>query len=245
MLPFTRPTLLAIALTALSACQLETGDVPKRFEEMQADRLAMTQVIVENCRDSICGRLNLDSGYLADYSQVADMSHVTAFMISYTDFNDLADIAPMTQLRELHIGRSQVTDLGGLSNFPNLTLLHAQNLQVQDYSSIGQLRDLQELALGGSDLGDMVFVRQLTQLKSLNLSGADITSLEGLRRHPSLEKLDLDTSTEADFSVLTTIPNLREVYVTPWSLSEEQQAVIDALEAKGVTVMLEVAIIVC
>ena len=245
MLPFARPAFFAAALTVLSACQLETGGTPQTFEEMQAERLAVTQAKVENCRDSLCGRLNLDSGYLADYSQVADMPHITAFMASFTDFNDLADIAPMVQLRELHIGRTQVTDLSGLSNFPNLTLLHAQDLQVNDYDDIAQLRGLQELALGGSDVGDMIFVSKLTALRSLNLSRADISSLEALRRHPSLEKLDLDLSTEADFSVLLTIPNLKEIYITPWSLSEAQQAVIDALEAKGVIVTQEVAVIVC
>ena len=245
MLPFTRPALFAAALTVLSACQLETGGTPQTFEEQQAERLAVTQAKVEDCRESICGRLNLDSGYLTDYTQIADLDHVTAFMASFTDFRDLGDIAAMTQLDELHIGRTQVTDLSELENFPGLTLLHAQDLNVQDYSPIVQLNGLKELALGGSDLDDMAFVRRLSRLESLNLSRADISSLEALRSHPSLEKLDLDTHTGADFSVLETIPNLREIYITPWSLSEAQQAVIDELEAKGVIVKAEEAVIVC
>jgi len=244
MLPTLHLPVFAASLLVLSACQMDTTQSVENFE---AERIARTMGLVESCRVSECGRLNLDSGDLEDYGIVADMAHVTAFMTSYTDFDDLSDIAAMSQLRELHIGSTQVRDLNGLSNFPSLTLLHAQELRnVNDYSAVGRLTGLTELALGRSDLGDLSVLRGLTRLKSVNLMGATMTSLNGLRNHPTLESIDLiSADLPEDISVLKTIPNLRELSVTDWNLSEAQRAVIDELSASGVNVIYEVAMIVC
>ncbi len=245
MLPFIRPALCAIALTAVSACQLGTGTAQRTSAEIQAERIANTLAMVAACRASECGRLDLDRGLLTDYSVVADMTHVTAFMASFTEFSDLSTIAPMTQLRELHIGQSQVTDLSGLRNFPNLTLLHAQGLTVTDFSAVGELRGLEELALGRADLGDMAFLRPLTRLKSLNIEGASVTSLEVLRGHRWLEVLDLPGDLPDDISALLTIPNLRVLSVDEFRLNSEQKAVIATLRERGVDVPVAVAVIVC
>lgn len=246
MLPISRSaikrsTLAATALALLAACEIEPP------QDLAAERIARTMAIVDDCRASECTRLNLDSGDLDDYAITADMTHVTAYMTSYTDFDSLAAIAPMTQLRELHIGASQVSDLSGLSNFTNLTLLHAQDLrQVTDFSAISGLRNLNELALGGMDVGDLSFLRGLNRLEKLNLDYATITSFAPLRGHPTLAVLDLtDATLPADISELKTMRSLRQITVSSYLLTPDQIAVLNSLEASGVTIARNATIIVC
>lgn len=238
-----RTILLTTSFALLAACQMTDQPQVTTAEE----RLAMSQETINTCALTECGRLNLDGQLVADYGQVAEMSHVTAFMASYSNFNDLSDISSMSQLRELHIGATQISDLDGLRNFPNLTLLHLQwSNNVSDLTPIGQLTQLTELAIGGYDVGDMAFLQGLRNLKSLNLENTEVTSLRALRAHPSLEEIDLvEAQLPDDISALTTIPNLKVVSVTEWNLSDPQKAVIEQLRARGVEIILEVAIVAC
>lgn len=227
----------------LAACQMTTPPLTTTRE----DRIAMGLNVISDCARTQCGRLNLDSTLIDDYAIIAPLTHVTAFMTSYSDFNDLAAISAMTQLRELHIGATQIDDLDGVSNFPNLTLLHAQQLNnVSDFSPVAQLTGLTELAIGGNDLGDLGFLRGLQSLTSLNLDNAEIDSLDVLRRLPKLERLDLiDVTLPEDISALLRIPSLKAVSVSEWSLTDTQIIVLDDLRARGVNVQIENAVIVC
>lgn len=238
------PRLIALpALALLAACQMTTTPQTTTRE----DRIAMGLNVISECGASECGRLNLDSQLVDDYSIVAPMTHVRTFMASYSDFNDLADISAMSQLRELHIGATQITDLSGLSNFPNLTLLHVQRLGlVSDFRPVGQLSGLTELALGGNQMGDMSFLRNLRNLRALSLDNAKMTSLDVLPRLRALEDLDLvDATLPDDISALTRIPNLKTLSISDWSLTDAQRVVLDQLEARGVTVDIAPAVIVC
>lgn len=240
-----RPILLsATAIALLTGCQMQA---PEDDSSARERRLINSQNIIQSCELSRCQLLNLDSQLVLDYAQIAGFSHVSELMASYSDFDDLDAIAPMTQLRELHIGSTRLTDLSGLSNFPNLRLLHVQsNFQVTDFSAIGRLSNLEELAVGVNDLGDARFLRNLRRLQTLSLEDADLTSLEALRNHPTLQDLDIIGATlPDDISVLTTIPNLRKISITDWSLSDAQKAVIAQLEARGVNVELQAVMIVC
>lgn len=240
-----RPILLSAAAVAiLAACQMQTntGQVTTPQE-----RLMLSQEIIQSCEASRCQLLNLDSRLVADYAQIAGFAHVTELMASFSDFNDLNAIAPMSQLTGLHIGYTQLTDLSALSNFPNLQLLHAQgNFEVDDFSAIGRLTNLRELALGSNELGDGAFLRNLRRLQKLSLEDAGLTSLDALRNHPTLQDLDIiDATLPDDISVLTTIPNLRQISITDWSLNDAQKAVIAQLEARGVNVERQAVMIVC
>ncbi len=237
---------LALSGLLLSACQMETGTPPISFEEMQAARLAQSMAAVEACRASECGRLDLDSGLMEDYGVIADMTHVTALMMSFTDFETLGDIAAMTQLRELHIGVTRVSNIDGIGALSGLKLLHIQDNPIDDYTPLAALRGLEELAMGNSEAGDLRYLSGLRRLRALNLDNAAIDSFEGLRGHPSLQTLDLvDAALPADLSPLLSIPNLREVTVSDFSLSPEQQAVIDQLAARGVEIVAISVVVVC
>lgn len=234
---------LPAAFALLMSCQMtDTGGTITTRDE----RLVLGQTVIEDCVRSECGRLNLDSQLVDDYASIAALTHVTAFMTSYSDFSDLNDIAAMTQLRELHIGQTQVDNLSGLRNFPNLTLLHAQGLSVDDFSAIAQLRRLEELALGRGNVGDLAFVRGLRNLKNLSLENATITSLEALRNHPSLERLDLTgADMPDDISALRSLTNLKQISISDWDLSEAQRGVINQLQQSGVEVAILTPIPVC
>lgn len=239
-----RPTLFSAAFLALTACQV---DEPPQART-PAERMALAAVKIEDCARTSCTTLDLDRQLVADYGVAANLTHVTSFMASFSDFNDadLAAIAPMSQLRELHVGNTQLSGIGGVTAFPNLTLLHAQWNDLADPSPIGQLTKLEELALSGTDVGNMSFLRGLRRLERLRLDSADITSLEVLRGHPSLRQIDLAEATlPDDISVLLTIPNLENVSVTQVMLEESQVAVIAQLEAAGVEITRTVSIIVC
>lgn len=238
-----RSVILASTFFTLASCQM----VDQPQTTTREDRIAAGLTVISDCGQTECGRLNLDSRLVEDYAIIAPLTHVTAFMTSYSDFSSLDDIATMSQLRELHIGQTQISDLSGLSNFPNLTLLHAQNLSnVTDFSPIGQLNGLTELAIGGNKVGDMAFLRGMSRLSALNLQYAEVSSLDVLRRLPALERLDLiSADLPDDISALLRIPNLKVVAVTDWDMSEAQEAVLDQLRAKGVSVEYEIAVIVC
>jgi len=239
-----RALLISFTFVLLSACQLQQSDGPQTTREQ---RLAISSQQILDCDASRCGLLNLDSMLVDDYTQIADMTHVTALMASFSDFDDLADIAPMGQLTELHVGQTLMTDLGGLSRFPNLTLLHVQdNNSVESFAPIGQLSKLEELAIGGNNLGDMDFLRDLSRLRSLSIVNARFTSLEALRGHPNLVELDLDENrVPDDISALLTIPNLERLTIELASLNQEQRAVVDQLEAKGVAIDVGLVMVVC
>lgn len=242
VLPMFRITALP-ALALLAACQMTTQPQITTRE----DRIAVGLDVISACARTQCRRLNLDSQLIEDYAIITPLTHVTAFMASYSDFNDLAAISAMIQLRELHIGATQIDDLDGVSNFPDLTLLHAQQLNnVSDFSPVAQLTSLTELAIGGNDLGDMAFLRGMANLTDLNLDYAEIDSLDVLRRLPKLERLDLNEVTlPEDISTLLHIQNLKAVSVSEWFLTDTQIIVLDDLRARGVDVQIENAVIVC
>ncbi|MGR3710292.1 MAG: leucine-rich repeat domain-containing protein [Alterinioella nitratireducens] len=230
---------LGLAAALLMACQTTGNTATRASQELGADRLAA-------CEAGACDRLNLDGASLRDYSVLAEMDHITALMISYTDFSDLGQIAPMRQLRELHIGSSAVTDLSGLAAFPDLTVLHAQWLPARDHGAIGGLTGLRELAVGGSNLTDLGFIADLPRLERLNLTlpGEGLT-LEALRGHPALRTVHLDNTGLTDLSVFETLPRLRELSLTEFD-TPALQAQIARLRARGITVTLdEPVMVVC
>ena len=235
---------LPATLSLLMSCQMTDPGSPTTTREQ---RLVLGQTVIDDCVRSECGRLNLDSQLVEDYSQVAALTHVTSFMASYTDFSDLSDIAAMSQLRELHIGQSGVRDLSGLSSFPNLRLLHAQGLSDATYDEIAQLVQLEELAVGRASLTDLSFLTPLRRLKALNLDNATIGSFAGLAGHPSIERLSLNGAVlPDDISGLRSMRNLKQISVIPDNLSDDQRDVIDDLNARGVEVMfIVVAVVVC
>lgn len=163
-----------------------------------------------DCIATSCETLNIDRGDLANFSVVAEMGHVTALRMSWTDFDDLADIAPMRQLRELHISSTQVSDLSGLNAFQNLDILHLQwSRGVTDFSPLAGMTSVTELALGGNDVGEMAYVAALTNLDGLSLTSSKISSMTALIGHPSLTRLDIEMATlPEDISALLTGPNL-------------------------------------
>jgi len=247
MLSVFRIPASATALMLMTACQMDTGTARPDFATMQAERLANTMTIVETCRASECARLNLDSGLLEDYTSIVELSHVTAVMMSYTNFGDLDQISAMSQLRELHIGQTNVTDLSGLTNFPNLRVLHAQDLDVTDYSAIAGLRSLEELAVGGSGVTDIAFVSTLANLKTLNISRSyvtDLSPLAGLQRLETLDMMGMDLPD--DLTPLLRIRNLKSISISDWgTATPAQQTVLDQLDARGVEILREVVAVVC
>ncbi|MCF2871921.1 hypothetical protein L0664_12655 [Octadecabacter sp. G9-8] len=232
------------AIAFLIGCQPAINAASPAEQRILATEAKLTDCIMERCK-----LLNIDRGDLDDFSMLADLDHVQALRMSWTDFLDLNDIAPMTQLRELHISSTQVSDLSGLAAFENLDILHLQwSTEASDLSPIGNLTPLTELALGGNSVGDMDFVASLINLDGLSLTSSKISSMAALIGHPSLSRLDLEMAQlPEDISALLTIPNLRVVSITPTRLTDRQMVVVDALRAKGVQVdeIPEVVVVIC
>lgn len=241
---FYRPAVFALPLVVLASCM--EPDQSATRPSVEAQQAAIVQQRLDDCSATRCDRLDLDTLWVTDYAPATAMTHVTALMLSYTDFDDLGDIAAMSQLRELHLGATKLTDISGLSRFPNLRVLHLQMNEVADYTPLARLRGLEELALGYARLDNTNMLRGLGNLKRLNLDFAKIGSLEGLRNHPRLEELDLiDADLPDDISALTTIRTLRQLSLVEDFLTEEQRAVVAQLEARGVLIIKSAALIVC
>lgn len=183
---------------------------------------------------------------IANYSELAALSHVTVLMLSYTTFSDLADIAPMTQLQELHIGQTEVQDLTGLAAFPNLRLLHLQGVRPESWAPLAQLTQLRELAVGNADMNDFSFIARLPQLQRLRITNAaSDADLSGLGRHPGLQSVDITDIALTDISPLLRLPNLKEVSLASYD-AETHAAVLAQLRARGVKVnLVENVVVVC
>lgn len=216
----------------------------------EAQRLLETREKITLCAAEQCETLNIDRGDLEDYTILNQLPHVTALRASWTDFDDLNDLSGMPQLRELHVSSTDVHNLQPLTLFPELEVLHIQwDSKITDFTPLGQATSLTELALGGMNLGDLSYLADLSSLDGLSLRSATLTSFEGLRGHPALTRLDLEYSNLSDdIDVLLTIPGLKQVsIISDGGRTQAQQAVFDALRAKGVQVddILDAVVVIC
>lgn len=224
------------ALVALSGCDEEPQI------DYQAQQLEQGRAILADCVATQCTRLNLDGARLDDFSVLNEMTHVTALMVSFTNFESLGDISGMTQLTELHIGGTFVQDLSGVSAFPNLTLLHVQNLYSDaDLSPVYGLTGLRELAIDVTNADGIGYVANMRQLQTLMLMSGNIEDLTPLRGHPGLRDLSIQAGTPEDDSVLQSIPRLERLEMNWGEVDEETLRV---LEGRGV-IYEEIALIVC
>lgn len=209
-----------------------------------AAALARGQAAFAACVAESCDRLNLDGARLTDYRYLSDLSHVSALMVSWTDFADMADITAMTQLTELHIGGTGLRDISGIGEFQNLRVLHIQDNDIADYSPIAQLGRLEEIALGGS--GQTVSIlAQMPSVRRLALTTA-MDDLSPLMAHPGLQTIDFArVSDDMDFGLLSGMPRLTRINVLGF-LTDAQEAQLAALNAEGVEVnFAEPVIVVC
>ena len=218
-----------VAAMSLASCEVEP---PVDYEALALERGA---AVVAECAAVRCERLDLDGARLADFSVLNGMDHVTALMVSYSNFDDLADIAGMTQLTELHIGSTQVADLSGLSVFENLRLLHAQGLYtVEDFTPLHQMTGLSELAIDVPEDGSIGYIAGLTQLETLSILSGTIGDLAPLAGHPSLRVLNIEAGVPEDTSALLSMPRLQEISLNFWAVDD---ATRQALTDRGVAVL--------
>lgn len=224
------------ALVALGGCDVEPE------VDFQAQQFAQGAAIVADCVATQCTRLDLDGARLDDFTVLNDMTHVTALMVSFTNFESLGDISGMTQLTELHIGGTGVSDLSGLSGFQNLTLLHVQNLyDAPDLAPVYGLTGLRELAIDVTNTDGIGYVANMRQLQTLMLMSGRIDDLTPLRGHPSLRDLSIQAGTPEDDSALQAIPRLERLEMN-WG--EVDAETLRVLEGRGV-IYEEIALIVC
>ncbi len=242
-LPFSYlgAALSGLAFGVLAACQQHgSTDYIEDQHRLGAERL-------QACIAVQCERLDLDGARLVDYSVLNDLTHITALMISYTDFSDLGQIAGMTQLTELHIGSSQVTDLSGLSAFPNLRVLHAQSLDAGDLSPIAQLRGLRELAIGSYEPYDLADIASMRSVETLLISYAPgVLDLSPLASMTGLRRLDLSSTYSESLAPLENIPRLQSLaFSDEVPLDGARLATVERLRARGVDVQFDMLVIVC
>lgn len=220
----------ALALITLVAC-VQTTDTTAHGQER-----------VDECVATACTTLNVDGYGLRDYGQVNALSHVTALMVSYTDFADLADIAAMGQLTEIHLGHSEVSDLSGLAAFPNLRLVHMQAVSAQAVASAAFPAGLRELAVGGPGLADLSIVHRVPGLQRLHVDTFTTSiSLSALEGHRNLRTIHLGDIRGIELAPLLALPGLREVSLEfePGGPDPVQTSVIAQLRARGVNVSTE------
>lgn len=233
---YSKAGFAGVVLVVLAGCVVEpTID----YEAQQFDRGA---AIVADCMAVQCDRLDLDSARLTDFSVLNEMPHVTALMVSYSNFDDLGDIAEMSQLRELHIGGTAVTDLSGLAGFGNLELLHVQNMyEAPDLAPVYALTGLTELAVDVTNADGIGYVADMRGLERLMLMSGQINDLTPLSGHPSLRDLSIQAGTPEDDSALLDIRGLERLEMNWGELDEETLRVLDG---RGV-IYEEIALIVC
>lgn len=233
---YLKAGLAGVSLAALAACTVEPTI------DYEAQQLERGSAIVAECAATQCSRLNLDNARLADFSVLNDMPHVTALMVSYTNFADLGDISGMTQLRELHIGGTAVTDLTGLADFDSLELLHVQGMyEAPDLAPVYALTGLTELAVDVTNADGIGYVASMRNLERLMLMSGVIDDLGPLSGHPSLRELSIQAGTPEDDAALQGIPRLERLEMNWGELDEDTLRV---LEGRGV-IYEEIALIVC
>jgi len=239
---FMKPFRLFAGAALLAGCMQADDPVADNWIEQQAER---AKARLDECIATQCATLDLDGLHLADYSQLAGLTHVTVLMISYTDFDDLSHIAGMTGLTELHIGSTKVRDLSGLAGFQNLRLLHAQGLEVTDYAVLAALPRLNEMSVSVESTAQMAQVAAARGLRWLDMEGSRDFDLAPLAGHPGIEVLDLNESWNYEgLDALLSLPRLTTLSIEE-TVSDEDNATVEALETKGVEVIALPIMIVC
>ena len=227
------PATLALALLGC----VPTGQNPQSAFDRGAAALAA-------CIEAKCDRLDLDGSRLHDFTVLNDLPHVTALMVSYSNFDDLADISGMSQLRELHISNTNVADLQGLSAFPKLTLLHASNLTAPvDVTVVSQLTSLQELVIGARSGDDLSHLAGLSRLKTLRIDHGTIVDLSVLLKLQRLEELTIYSDLPQDLSPILGLKNLKTLMLRNDYLTEDFLQAVQARK-RGTVVIFE-PVIVC
>lgn len=132
----------------------------------------------------------------------------------WTPVNDLDGLEYATrQLHTVILPNNRVDDLSPLAQCPLVARLVSDN----------PIRDLRPLANMG-------------QLKELDLARTDVRDLGPLAGLPALTRLNLRGTPVRDLSPIADLPALTELPLGATPLDDNQQAIIDALRARGVTV---------
>lgn len=238
MFTTARTILAALALKIGSTASADIAQAEARYFA-PPDATA----IIEQCRQVRCEVLNLDGAYVDDFTVLNDMTHVTALMVSSTNFDDLADIAGMTQLKELHMGFTAVTYLEGLAAFPQLELVHAHGLSnVVDMAPVFQMTDLRELSIDVPARGGLGALSDLDQLEALFVMGGTIDDLSPLRELASLQSLHIEAGLPEDVRPLLEISTLHDVTVHWWAVNDVVRTALrwQGIEVHEVPLLVEV-----
>ncbi|HEX5221480.1 MAG TPA: immunoglobulin domain-containing protein [Verrucomicrobiae bacterium] len=145
------------------------------------------------------------------------LTNLTSLYVSGAT-GDLGFLTHLTQLRSLHASGVAATELAELSILTNLTHIDVSGLSISNLSFLTPLTSLRSLIVNRTRIGDLTPLSGLTNLTNVRVERNMVTNIVGLYTLPQLSFVDVR------YNLLA---------ISPGSLA---LAVIDGLEARGVTV---------
>lgn len=177
-------------------------------------------------------KVELKHNYIADISVLAGMDHLTSVGINDNPVRDISPLVECPNLRFLDLCDVRSYDPSVIAQLGNFDYLDISN-PTESYRHLGS-KSILDLRLAWTGLDDLHALDGVTRLERLEIDHTEVTDLTPLALHKGLRVLKLGYTPAADFSVLTGLPQLEELYV-----SEDQKGAVDALGEVSFRVIYE------
>ena len=139
-----------------------------------------------------------DAGKVTDFSPVTYLTSLEVFDVTSSSIKNLSFLDKLNNIKEFSLRKSKIIDISPLEKYKSslTTLCLYENYDVNDYSLIGEFTNLIELSICGDANAVMPDLSKNVKLETLTLERA------------------------YDLSILSTVSNISELYLTRCSLSE-------------------------
>ncbi|PCH78546.1 MAG: hypothetical protein COB98_00260 [Flavobacteriaceae bacterium] len=153
---------------------------------------------------------------ISDISPLANLKKLKTLNLTYT--HNLRDVSPFKDLSQLdslkYNSAEYIEDISPMKYLVNLKLLRfSHGKKVTDFSFLEKLVKIEKLYLRSNiHLKDLSFVSKMPNLKRLSIAYTGITDIAALSDFSAMEYLNLGGLKITDFSVLKSMPNLKELH---------------------------------
>jgi serine/threonine protein kinase len=217
-----------LSLTHLSLKDNDISDLSPLFQIQTLQQLNLTNNPVfdlsglEQCR--ILQSLDIDGVPLSNLAVLGKMHLKELRMCDMQPDLDCSTLTRLDGLQTIIVRGLNRGQVGELEKMRSLTSAMLFSCDIGDLEPFAQMPYLGGLSLWGSKVDGLQPVSSMKTLVGLELRDCSLDSIEALRGNATLKSLNISKNPLKDFSVLNTMPKLKEVIC-----STDQREQIEAL----------------
>lgn len=159
--------------------------------------------------------LILSKNAITDYSFLSSLTHLEHLEISGGNIANANFLLTLFNITNLDLSLNQIDNISFLSHLHRLNFLMLAANKISEISCLSSLTNLNSLHLSGNQISNISSLSSLTNLNSLSLRENQIGNISSLSSLTNLNSLDLRYNQLRffDFSLLTWLPNLSNLYL--------------------------------